>query len=126
MEGWNVVLGFCCQTNEVAAVCTFCNVTAQKCWKYFDMPLSSCHVNFCFSLSGVVVKSYLLSLSLSYFFLFPFFCCSSSNIPSSFHIPRWIKTAGMGLLVAAGLGSLLFILIRLGRRRIVPAHAFSW
>jgi hypothetical protein len=39
----------------------------------------------------------------------------SMNLPSSFRIPQWIKVAGVGLLMAAGIGSIVFLLIRLRR-----------
>ncbi|XP_003388429.2 PREDICTED: mitochondrial Rho GTPase 1-A-like [Amphimedon queenslandica] len=40
----------------------------------------------------------------------------SQNLPSSFRIPRWLKMASLGVLVTAGLGSLLvFLLVRMRR-----------
>lgn len=39
----------------------------------------------------------------------------SRNIPSSIRVPQWIRLAGVGLLVTAGLGSLIFLLVRASR-----------
>lgn len=49
-------------------------------------------------------------------FLIFYFLQRSQNLPSSFRLPRWFKLAGVGIILTAGLGSLLvFLLVRMRR-----------
>ena len=43
------------------------------------------------------------------------------NIPSSFHIPSWAKLVGIGLLMGAGLGAIVYYLVKTGR--LQKAHS---
>jgi len=42
----------------------------------------------------------------------------ASNLPSSFRVPRWVKLAGLGLLLGAGIGAIVYFLHRSGRLRL--------
>ncbi len=43
------------------------------------------------------------------------FLIRSKNSSSNIHIPQWLMVAGVGLLLTAGLGSLIVLLLKVGK-----------